>query len=339
MGLNDFTFYDLINRNATCFPNNQAWFEVDTGRTLTFAAFKENVEHLACGLQEIGLDKGDRIGVLGKNSLEYFLLYGAAAALGLIVVPINWRLSAGEVVFNLNDCQPRNLFVDHEYQSLITEAQAQLRSVKSCHNLKDGLGEFEDWQALMQNNGQFEPIEVLSADGFVIIHTAAVAGRPRGALVESCQCAVRQHAHEQLFPPPGNRCPPQPFTAVSRGRTLYGHQQLSCRRLEYKHEQIRCGYSSGPHRDQKGLPVIRFSADSGFHFECCPGKQSRPSLLEIGYRHWHTGRHRALPKAVRRHLLLHVRPNRNLLSRNHGTLLRPNPALPVKQSPWPISSW
>ena len=183
MGLNDFTFYDVINRNAASFPNNLAWLEVDTGQTMTFAGFKDSVEHLACGLQQSGLQQGDRIGVLGKNSLAYFMLYGAAAALGLIVLPINWRLSAGEVVFNLNDCQPHSLFVDQEYQTLVKDAQTQLASVKKQYNLKDGLGEFEDWNSLMQNNGRFDPVEVASDDGFVIIHTAAVAGRPRGALL------------------------------------------------------------------------------------------------------------------------------------------------------------
>ena len=183
MGLNDFTFFDLINRNARIFANNPAWFEVDTGQTLTFAEYKRRVEHLACGLTHTGLKQGDRVGVLGKNSLEYFLLYGAAAALGLIVLPINWRLSAGEVVFNLNDCQPSVLFVDQEYQPLVNESKAELNSVNAFYNLKEGLGTFEDWNALEQNNADFEPVEVGSDDGFVIIHTAAVAGRPRGALL------------------------------------------------------------------------------------------------------------------------------------------------------------
>jgi len=75
MGLYDFTFYDLINRNAVCFKQRDAWFEADDGRTLTFLAYKEQVDRLACGLQKTGVKKGDRIGVLGKNSLEYFLLY------------------------------------------------------------------------------------------------------------------------------------------------------------------------------------------------------------------------------------------------------------------------
>jgi long-chain acyl-CoA synthetase len=89
MGLHDYTFYDLINRNAVSFGNLPAWFEVDDQRSLTFAEYKQKVDQLACGLQKAGLKKGDRIGVLGKNSLEYFLLYGAAAALGGIVLPWN----------------------------------------------------------------------------------------------------------------------------------------------------------------------------------------------------------------------------------------------------------
>ena len=92
MGLYDFTFYDLIERNAVSFNQKAAWIEADDGRTLTFSQYRENVDRLACGLQKTGIRKGDRIGVLGKNSLEYFLLYGAAAALGAIMLPINWRL-------------------------------------------------------------------------------------------------------------------------------------------------------------------------------------------------------------------------------------------------------
>ncbi len=55
MGLYDFTFYDLINRNAVNFGAKDAWFEVDDGRTLTFFQYKEKVDSLACGLQKQGL--------------------------------------------------------------------------------------------------------------------------------------------------------------------------------------------------------------------------------------------------------------------------------------------
>jgi long-chain acyl-CoA synthetase len=183
MGIYDYTFYDLISRNAVSFSNLSAWYEVDDQRTLTFAEYKQKVDLLACGLQKAGLSKGDRIGILGKNSLEYFLLYGAAAALGAIVLPINWRLSAEETVFNLTDCEPVFLFVDSEFQAMITDAKDLLASVKQFYNLKLPGGNFTEFAALLDNDGQFAEAEVATDDGLVIIHTAAVAGRPRGALL------------------------------------------------------------------------------------------------------------------------------------------------------------
>ena len=183
MGLHDYTFYDLINRNAVSFGDRPAWFEVDDQRSVTFAECKRRVDRLACGLQKVGVKKGGRLGVFAKNCFEYFLLYGAAAATGAIVLPINWRLSAEEAVFNLNDGQPELLFVDPEFQEMIEASQKKLSSVKKYFNLKPPGGKFSDFGALLQNDGKFAPADVSTDDGAVIIHTAAVAGRPRGALL------------------------------------------------------------------------------------------------------------------------------------------------------------
>ncbi|MBU1399050.1 MAG: AMP-binding protein, partial [Proteobacteria bacterium] len=164
MGLYDFTIYDLISRNAVSFGKRPAWFEVDDGRTLTFAEFKKKVDSLACGLQLEGIKKGDRIGALGKNSLEYFLLYGAAAALGAIMLPINWRLSSDEICFNLNDCEPEILFVDAEYQELITGLKDKLLSVKKYYNLKPPGGSYNDFESLSDNSGDLLPAPVSADD-------------------------------------------------------------------------------------------------------------------------------------------------------------------------------
>jgi long-chain acyl-CoA synthetase len=182
MGIHDFTIYDLICRNAVSLKNKPAWFEVDDGRTMTFGQYKEKVDRLAGGLQKAGINKGDRIGVLGKNSLEYFLLYGAAAACGAIILTINWRLSVDEAVFNLNDGNPKMLFVDSEFQKMIETTKDKLPSVKSYYNLKPD-GRFGDFEDILKNQDDFKPPGVSSDDGFVIIHTAAVAARPRGALL------------------------------------------------------------------------------------------------------------------------------------------------------------
>jgi len=183
MGISDFTFYDLIKRNAVCFKDRPAWFEVDDDRRLTFAEYRYMVDRAAKGLQDAGVAKGDRIGVYGKNSLEYFVLYGAAAAIGAIVLAINWRLSAEEVLYNLNDGEPVALFVDAEYQELIAAHRSRLPSIKNYFSLKPPLGGFTRFSTLMNNRADFQPAESADGDGLVIIHTAAVAGKPRGALL------------------------------------------------------------------------------------------------------------------------------------------------------------
>ncbi len=183
MGLYDFTFYDLIKRNANIFGSRTCWQEVDDGRHLSFAEYKQRVDLLAGGLTEAGIEKGDRIGVLGKNSLEFFLVYGAAARLGAIVLPVNWRLSADEVYYNLNDCQAKVVFADAEFQHILEAKRDKLVSVTACYNLKGDLGGNLKFTMLQEMGIQVPPVDVASTDGFVIIHTAAVAGHPRGALL------------------------------------------------------------------------------------------------------------------------------------------------------------
>jgi acyl-CoA synthetase (AMP-forming)/AMP-acid ligase II len=183
MGLYDFTYYDLVNRNAGSYGKRSAWMDADESKTFSFAQVKEQVDHLTCGLQKAGVTKGDRIGVLAKNSAEYFFLFGAAASLGAIMLPVNWRLSADEISFILKDGQPKVLFADAEYQPLIKGMKGNATAVKAYFSLgSEGEG-FEGINSLMDNEGVYGRQGVSSEDGFVIIYTAAVAGRPRGAFL------------------------------------------------------------------------------------------------------------------------------------------------------------
>lgn len=182
MGLFDFTFSSIVCRNARHFNGKPAWYEAESDRTVSFKEVKELTDSLACGLRAQGISKGDRIGVLGKNSLEYFLLYGAAAALGAVMLPVNWRLSAGEICFNLNDGGAKIVFADGEFAETIAQIRTDLPSVSRVFSLAGAIAA-GDFSALLLPAAEFRPEDISSDCGFVIIHTAAVAGRPRGALL------------------------------------------------------------------------------------------------------------------------------------------------------------
>lgn len=185
MGLHDFSFYDLINRNAVTFCNHVCWREADNGAELTFSEYKEQVDRLAAGLSQDGVEEGARIGVVGKSSLEFFLIYGAASALGAIVVPINWSLSGHEICADLNDCQPRIVFVDEEFQQTIDSEKSKLTSVAVFYNLRSGRGGYGAFDQLLAQDKHLLDDRAKNPDGFVIIYTdsAEANGRSRGALI------------------------------------------------------------------------------------------------------------------------------------------------------------
>ncbi|MCP4683136.1 MAG: AMP-binding protein [Desulfobacterales bacterium] len=181
MGLYDYTVYNIIKRNAGIYGNRVAWISAE--ERITHRKFRERVDRVACGLLELGLKKGDRIAVLAQNSLEFLYLYGASAKIGIIVVPINWRLKPEELEYIVSDVSPRLVFADKEFQELIAPLASKFPYIEKCYSMGKAEGNFTGFKDLMNNNGKCPEIDVKAEDAFVIIHTAAVGGRPRGAIL------------------------------------------------------------------------------------------------------------------------------------------------------------
>ena len=143
------------------------------------------VDGLATGLLANGIKKGDRLAIISKNCIEYFALYGAAARIGSIVVPVNWRLSRSEIQYILSDTTPKLVFADLEFRNLIREILSDFHFVKRFYSTS-GSGERLPFLSFDELGGDPElqdKISVLSDDPFVIMHTAAVGGKPRGAIL------------------------------------------------------------------------------------------------------------------------------------------------------------
>lgn len=183
MGLRDYTLYDVIERNARLHGDRLAF--VAEGERVSHREYALRVERLSAGLASQGLVTGDRIAVLAQNGLAYVLLYGAAARLGLIVVPINWRLSSEEFVYVITDTTPKAVFASTEYLNVIDGARDRLPFVQHYFTLGEACAGFEGFANLEHAGmGTTVPAFAVSSDsGYVIIHTAAVGGKPRGALL------------------------------------------------------------------------------------------------------------------------------------------------------------
>ncbi len=80
------------------------------GVDLSYAQLWARTERATRGLAGLGIARGDRIAFLGYNHPEMLVLLFAAARLGALLVPLNWRLTAHEHRAILADCDPKALF-------------------------------------------------------------------------------------------------------------------------------------------------------------------------------------------------------------------------------------
>ena len=85
---------------------------VDSEKRLSYRELNRRVNRLANALLGLGLRNGDRMAILSYNRLEFVEGIMAAAKLGVILVPLNWRFTATELTFILNDSGAKALLFD-----------------------------------------------------------------------------------------------------------------------------------------------------------------------------------------------------------------------------------
>ncbi|MCW5657027.1 MAG: AMP-binding protein [Burkholderiaceae bacterium] len=179
MSLRSFTLHDLIERNAARHGAGLA-FAAD-GERVTHAQYAARVARLATGLAGAGVGRGDRLALLAHNGLACVDVLGAAARLGAIVVPVNWRLSADEVAHVIADTTPRLLVAAPDLQPLLANSALGGMQCVTTAARADA-----PWRTLssLYLEGTAAPAAPIDDDaGFAIVHTAAVGGRARGALL------------------------------------------------------------------------------------------------------------------------------------------------------------
>jgi acyl-CoA synthetase (AMP-forming)/AMP-acid ligase II len=185
MSLRSFTIYDIFRRNARIYPGKTALVTAD-GERITFKGLLEEVDRMAAGLASRGFVKEDRVAVLALNHHGFFPLFGAAAALGLIVVPINWRLSTEEIRYILEDAGPKMLVTDADQFDRAKELAGEDLSLVRFDRAEGDVPQLSD----LMGSDNFPTAPLTGDDPFCIIHTAAVEGKPRGATLSHNNIAV-----------------------------------------------------------------------------------------------------------------------------------------------------
>jgi len=164
--------------NAICPDRDLVVFE---GERWSFSQANDRINRLANSLRDLGIGKGDRIGMLHVNCNQYVEIYFAAAKIGVIFVPLNFRAKTEELIYMINNAGAKALFVGSRYLGMIDNMLPQLPNVKTCISLgKDG-GEALYYDDLISSSSPDEiDCEIGDDDITILMYTAGTTGRPKG---------------------------------------------------------------------------------------------------------------------------------------------------------------
>lgn len=181
MGARDFTLADVVKRNAETFGDHLAF--VFGAEEVTHAQHLSRVTKLAGGLASAGVGPGDRVVIVSRNNRQFVELYGAAAIVGALLAPVNWRLASDEIAYIVEDCQPKLLMADDEQSPRIEQIRSARNWTVRCFGIDAASGAFEDVETLYDGDGIAAAAEISADAPCVLLYTAATGGRPKGALV------------------------------------------------------------------------------------------------------------------------------------------------------------
>jgi len=178
----------FLNRSTLFSANTVA---VNDGtHELTYAELKQHVENACLQLLNCGVVAGQRIAVVGKNSVDYVALYFACTNIGAVIVPINNHLKESEIGWILSDCDPAVVVADLEYVQMLEASSDNL--IGSMQRFVIG-GVAKGWQTLpalpigvvlQAGTAKLdETIGITPESLAILMYTSGTTGVPKGVML------------------------------------------------------------------------------------------------------------------------------------------------------------
>jgi acyl-CoA synthetase (AMP-forming)/AMP-acid ligase II len=176
----------FVSKRAHLNPDLEAIVDAGTGRRFTFAELNERVNRTAHLLRDLGVGRGDRVGLLMMNSVEFEESFFAVAKLGAVVVPLNWRLVPDELAFILADSGTSVLVYGHEFAAAVTDLhdrgdEVPVRSwVQVDGDAPPGAIGYAAAHAAA--SAEEVDVETTTDDLLYIMYTSGTTGLPKGVM-------------------------------------------------------------------------------------------------------------------------------------------------------------
>lgn len=175
------TVFDFFHRNALM--NGPGCALYYNGETRSHAELFDDACRLTSGMATLNLPAGTRVAVVAKNHPAFFHLFAAGSALNLCLVLINRRLGEDELAHALDDTAPQVVIYDNDMKDKLAPLIQDRPGIVHSFNLAENFSSLyaPDPQGAVELAADSDPDLA-----YIIIHTAAVQGKPRG------RCSARQ---------------------------------------------------------------------------------------------------------------------------------------------------
>jgi len=157
----------------------------DARRSFTWKEAEARCNRLAHALLGLGLQKGDKVACLLENRIEIVELYVAAAKVGLVVVPVNFRLVAPEVKYIVENSDARALVTEDEFAPVVDEIRRDLKNIVGGGfvNVGKARPDYSQYDELLEGGSSAMPeVDVRPDDVWIILYTSGTTGVPKGVV-------------------------------------------------------------------------------------------------------------------------------------------------------------
>ncbi|HMK52462.1 MAG TPA: AMP-binding protein, partial [Thermodesulfobacteriota bacterium] len=177
---------DWIRKWSSLQPLKRALIFED--RPFTYQELNLRTNQLSHFLQDLGVQRGDRVSVLLYNCHQYLEIFFALSKIGAILVPLNWRLAVPELEFIIKDSGSRTIIFDSEFMELVASLRNKLNfSTGDCISVGSPYPDWaKDYERGLQENPIHEPhldIPAGGEDPHILMYTSGTTGIPKGAVL------------------------------------------------------------------------------------------------------------------------------------------------------------
>lgn len=179
---------DITARRAAIEPDAVAFHIVRTGEKISYRTLDHRSACAASVLEDQGVAAGDRVAILCRNRVEFFELLFACAKLGAILVPLNWRMPASELIQLIADCAPMLMIAGAEDRDTARTASAPmalpqfeldgaypaLRDAARPHPGRAAWPGEECWYLIYTSGTTGQPKGVIQTYGMALVNTVNI---------------------------------------------------------------------------------------------------------------------------------------------------------------------